>query len=92
MCPLEKDNLIEATLGAHEDSKKVDLMEIRSKTVPHHLKQKILKDLCSDTDSGINIQEYLNQNELPLISVEVSEKKIQSSVVFLIVFLVNQGN
>lgn len=27
------------------------------------------------TDSGINIQEYLNQNELPLISVEVSKKK-----------------
>lgn len=44
------------------------------------------------TDSGINIQEYLNQNEFPLISVEVSEKKIQSSVVFLIVFLINQGN
>lgn len=56
VCPLEKDNLIEATVGGLQDSKKVeDLRETRSKTAPHHLEHMILQDLCSYSDLlGLN--------------------------------------
>lgn len=59
MCPLETDNLIEATVGAHEDSSKSeDLTEIKSKTAPQHPEQKILQDLCSDIEQDSSAWKY----------------------------------